>query len=89
MKKHTSLKNPFIVFSPFLLLFVVLVLKLHSDEMIGDEDNSDTNQENEDTTEQNENPTEEETVLDAQVQVLMMMSGMTEQEAIDYINEGN
>lgn len=37
MKKHTAFKNPFIVFSPFLLLFVALVLKLHSDEMIGDE----------------------------------------------------
>jgi len=34
-------------------------------------------------------PTQEETVLDAQVQVMMMMSGMTEQEAIDFINEGN
>ena len=37
MKKHTAFKNPFIVFSPFLLLFVALVLKLHSDKMIGDE----------------------------------------------------
>tara|TARA_X000001382_G_scaffold23319_4_gene14222 strand:+ start:5359 stop:8340 length:2982 start_codon:yes stop_codon:yes gene_type:complete len=34
-------------------------------------------------------PSADETAMDAQVQVLMMMSGMTEQEAIDYINEGN
>lgn len=34
-------------------------------------------------------PSPAEETLDAQVQVMMMMSGMTEQEAIDYINKQN
>jgi 4-amino-4-deoxy-L-arabinose transferase-like glycosyltransferase len=37
MQKYWFLKNPFVLFSPFLLLFVVLVLKQHSDAMEGDE----------------------------------------------------
>ncbi len=35
MKNHFS--NPWLLFAPYLLLFILLVFRFHSDEMVGDE----------------------------------------------------
>lgn len=37
MKNYKLTRNPFLLFSPFLVLFILLVLKQHSDVMEGDE----------------------------------------------------